>query len=324
MCNWGYNPTYRRLYLTPLITGSGLLSDLQLPSGLIHHGECVCNQCASKWPLKKNWSYKWPTYLGGSFNYVLFSPLFWGKIVILTYIFQMGGENHQPDIFAPPISTNHQFLGSMLIFGGAHIIAPSPIFVVTTKIGQFNNHLATDLSSLLPHPQVCSSNSRLYEAASLRLENSHHLLPQAVIVQHAMPWNHACHIHLYYLYIYIYLELKWGPLFWLEFRPCFGGLTLGKLEVSWVLGIFMWKIYQKIHLLNWLSLCFILFGWDGVVLVCWIWLNQRFGNYNVIFIDVFVHVRFYFNIYIYTYGLLCLSPSHTNHLQHSDIPVCLN
>ena len=26
-------------------------------------------------------------------------------------------------------------------------------------------------------------------------------------------------------YIYIYLEPKWGPLFWLEFRPCFGGLT---------------------------------------------------------------------------------------------------
>ena len=26
-------------------------------------------------------------------------------------------------------------------------------------------------------------------------------------------------------YIYIYLEPKWGPLFWMEFGPCFGGLT---------------------------------------------------------------------------------------------------
>ena len=26
------------------------------------------------------------------------------------------------------------------------------------------------------------------------------------------------------IYIYIYLEPKWGPLFWLECRPCFGGL----------------------------------------------------------------------------------------------------
>ena len=33
--------------------------------------------------------------------------------------------------------------------------------------------------------------------------------------QYWMGWNN----------FYKYLEPKWGPLFWLEFRPCFGGLT---------------------------------------------------------------------------------------------------
>ena len=32
-------------------------------------------------------------------------------------------------------------------------------------------------------------------------------------------------LNSHHVYIFIYLEHKWGPLFWLEFGPCFGGLT---------------------------------------------------------------------------------------------------
>ena len=32
-------------------------------------------------------------------------------------------------------------------------------------------------------------------------------------------------------------EPKWGPLFWLEFRPCFDGLTYKNRGQDWVLGI---------------------------------------------------------------------------------------
>ena len=35
----------------------------------------------------------------------------------------------------------------------------------------------------------------------------------------------------------IYLEPKLGPLFWLEFRPCFEGLTFKNRGHGWVLGI---------------------------------------------------------------------------------------
>ena len=47
------------------------------------------------------------------------------------------------------------------------------------------------------------------------------------------------------LNIYIYLEPKW-PLFWMEFRPCFGGLTfknkgqLGSRYIYWFQGLAAW------------------------------------------------------------------------------------
>ena len=48
-----------------------------------------------------------------------------------------------------------------------------------------------------------------------------------------------------YVYIYIYLEPKWGPLFWLEFRPCFGGLTFknrGQLGSRYIYIYIVWNV----------------------------------------------------------------------------------
>ena len=36
---------------------------------------------------------------------------------------------------------------------------------------------------------------------------------------------------------------KWGPLFWLEFRPCFGGALPSKIEVIWVLGRWWFQMF---------------------------------------------------------------------------------
>ena len=49
-----------------------------------------------------------------------------------------------------------------------------------------------------------------------------------------------------WLYIYIYLEPKW-PLFWLEFRPCFEGLTFKDRGPKGVLGIYFLSQFLKFY-----------------------------------------------------------------------------
>ena len=52
---------------------------------------------------------------------------------------------------------------------------------------------------------------------------------------------------------YIYLEPKW-PLFWLEFRPCFGGVDLQQIEVSLVPGLYIQYIVSIAKIINTLTI----------------------------------------------------------------------
>ena len=50
-------------------------------------------------------------------------------------------------------------------------------------------------------------------------------------------WKHPFILLL--IIIYLELEPKWGPVFWLEFRPCFGKLTF-KNRCHWGLQVYIY------------------------------------------------------------------------------------
>ena len=88
------------------------------------------------------------------------------------------------------------------------------IFFPPWSILVWNNPLILTMHLLTSCPGHPSSESILGFVLGETVDGK--TITFKVLITTRMTWNG--------IYIYIYLEPKW-PLFWLEFRPCFGGLT---------------------------------------------------------------------------------------------------